>query len=409
MFNPFSLYRHMNPLIFSANRLVRCWALWALLWASGAALAQTRVLINPGDQGEQSRFAVYSGWKAAVEQALRKAAPNSAATAVLSTDATADLQTTRSRIHDVYVAPAHVVGSAVGYGYIPVLSLDRPVQAVLVASVDSGITSLAQAQGKRLGLPTQDSVVTYLLRGEINAANTTIKRHFGPLFQTRYQDALLPCMQLRRCDVVAVERAVYERWLAAGEKLRVIMESRAVPGLSVALRDDGKVNADAFRSALWEALASGSVLTAGEKPVQLKRDEFRYVTTLGYFTPRSLPGAQVVDAAAVAQMLQRGARYIDTRTDIEFKAGHVPGAKLVPYVEKSAKEADYDAALDQFDTAQLGADRGLELIFACNGAECWKSYKASQAALKAGFTKVHWFRGGFPEWREAGQKVATGG
>jgi rhodanese-related sulfurtransferase len=49
------------------------------------------------------------------------------------------------------------------------------------------------------------------------------------------------------------------------------------------------------------------------------------------------------------------------------------------------------------------------LIFACNGAECWKSYKASQAALKAGFTKVHWFRGGFPEWRAAGQKIATGG
>lgn len=377
---------------------------WAAV--SLAAVAQTRVLINPGDQGEQSRFGVYSAWKGAIEQALRKTG-GGAATVQLSTDATADLQTTRSRIHDVYVAPSHVVGSAVRYGYTPVLGLVRPVQAVLVVPADSAITSLAQAQGKRLGLPMQDSVVTYLLRGEINAANSTIKRHFGPLFQTRYQDALLPCLQLRRCDVVVVERAVAERWLAAGEKLRVVMETHSAPGLSVAVRDDSKIGADALRAALTEVLAEGRVPSDGAKTMALKSDDFTHIATLGYFTPRSLGGVQVVDAAAVTQLLQRGARYIDTRTDAEYKAGHVPGAQLVPYVEKSAKDADYDAALDQFDTAQLGSDRNAELIFACNGAECWKSYKASQAAIKAGFTRVHWFRGGFPEWRNAGLKVGT--
>jgi len=400
----------MKYLCLSASLIARRLALLALLGTCLVAQAQTRVLVNPGDQGEQSRFAVYNDWKVAVEQALRKAAPgNTVASVMLSTDATADLQTTRSRIHDVYVAPAHVVGSAVRYGYTPVLGLERSVQAVLVAPAEGAISSLAQAQDKRLGLPMQDSVVTYLLRGEVNAANTTIKRHFGPLFQTRYQDALLPCLQLRRCDVVAVERAVFDRWVAAGEKLRVIMETRTAPGLSVAVRDDSKINVAAFRTALTDALAASAVLNDGSKTVALKGDDFNYVSTLGYFTPRSLGGAQVVDAAAVAQMLQRGARYIDTRTETEFKAGHVPGAKLVPYVEKSAKDADYEASLDQFDTSQLGADRGAELIFACNGAECWKSYKASQAALKAGFTKVHWFRGGFPEWRHTGQKIATAG
>lgn len=383
---------------------VRHGLLLALAGVSLTAAAQTKVLINPGDQGEQSRFAVYSAWKQVVEQALRKAGVASA-TVQLSTDATADLQTTRSRIHELYVAPAHVVGSAVRYGYLPIIGLDRSVQAVLVAPAGSGITSLAQAQGKRLGLPQQDSVVTYLIRGEVNAANTTIKRHFGPLFETRYQDALLPCLQLRRCDLVAVEKAVYERWVAAGEKLAIVMETRTAPGLSVALRSDSKLDAQALRGALGEAMVSSPVFSEMGKALALKADDFSYVSTLGYFTPRSLPGAQVVDVTMVTQLMQRGARYIDTRTEAEFKAGHVPGAQLVPYVEKSPKDADYDAKLDQFDTAQLGSDRGAELIFACNGAECWKSYKASQAALKAGFSKVHWFRGGFPEWRSAGQKV----
>lgn len=396
----------MRPLKRFARGRLRSLLLLAFASASLAAGAQTTVLINPGDQGEQSRFSVFSAWKGVVDQALRKAGSTSAAV-LLSTDATADLQTTRSRIHDVYVAPAHVIGSAVRYGYTPLVGLERPVQAVLVAPAGSSITSLEQAQGKRLGLPQQDSVVTYLIRGEVNAANTSIKRHFGPLFQTRYQDALLPCLQLRRCDVVAVERAVYERWVGAGEKLVVVLETRATPGLSVALRNDSKLSPDALRSALGEALGGSTAMGEAAGARVLKAEDFSYVSTLGYFTPRSLPGAQVVDAAAVVQLLQRGARYIDTRTDAEFKAGHAPGAVLVPYGEKSPKDADYDAKLDQFDVTRLGGDRGAELVFACNGPECWKSYKASRAAIQAGFTKVHWFRGGMPEWRSTGQKIES--
>lgn len=380
-------------------------------WLSGAAMAQSgaglNVLINPGDQGEQSRFAVYSGWKSVLEKALsRDKLPTPSIS--MSTDATADLGVTRSRIPDIFIAPAHVIGSAVRYGYTPVVGLDKPVQAVLAVLKDSPITSLAQASGKKLGLPLQDSVVTYLVRGEVNAANTTVKRHFGSVYETRYQEALLPCLHLRRCDVVAVERTVFDRWVGAGEPVRVVLESKPAPALSVAIKDGVKPGAEALRSALNGA-ASGNLPGAdGAKLADMDVASFAYVSTLGYFTPRALPGATVVDAAKVAQMVQAGARYIDTRTEAEFKAGHVPGAVLVPYVEKSAKDADFNPALDTFPTAQLGADRNAELIFACNGAECWKSYKASMAAVKAGYTKVYWFRGGLPEWRSAGLKVNAG-
>ncbi len=376
------------------------------LWALGAA-AQTSVLINPGDLREQTRIAEYGAWKSALEFALRKAGASGVAVQ-LSNDATRDLQTTRSRMMDVYVAPAHVIGSAVRYGYVPVGGMDRTVQTLLVAPAASGITTLEQAKGKRLGLPLQDSLVTYLFRGEINAANTTIKRHFGRVYETRYQDALLTCLQLRQCDVVAVEKSLFERWVEDGEKLQVLMETRSVPGMSVAVREDSGLNVNALREELAVAMQRERELARVAKPAARQKDDYTSVATLGYFTPRSLPGAQVADAATVTQLLQRGARYIDTRTADEFKAGHVPGAVLVPYVEKSPKDADYDGKLDQFDVGQLGGNKAAELIFACNGAECWKSYKASRAALAAGYTKVYWFRGGFPEWRAAGQKVASG-
>jgi rhodanese-related sulfurtransferase/ABC-type phosphate/phosphonate transport system substrate-binding protein len=362
-----------------------------------------RVLVNPGDSSEQGRVALYSGWKVAVEQALRNKVP--AVHVVLSNDATADLGSTRSGLHDIFIGPAHVVGSAVRYGYKPVLGIGKPAQAVLVAPKDSPIGNLAQAQGKRLGLPLQDSVVTYLVRGEVNAANTTIKRHFASVYDTRYQDALLPCLQLRRCDVVAVEKAVYERWLAAGEPVKAIMESKPVPGLSLAIKDGAKPGAEILQAALADSPQFAALLRGeNAQAVVHTADDYKYVATLGYFTPRLLPGATVVDAKAVAQLLQGGATYVDTRTDAEFKAGHVPGAVLVPYVEKSAKEADFDASLDKFEVSRLGPDKAAALVFACNGAECWKSYKASHAAIKAGYSKVHWFRGGFPEWRSSGMK-----
>lgn len=370
---------------------------------SGTASPPLKVLVNPGDANEHSRVAMFLAWKAAVEQALRKERITNVSIS-LSNDATADLGATRAGTHDIFVAPAHVVGSAVRYGYKPVLGLDRPVQSVLVVPRSSSIQNLTQASGKRLGLPLQDSVVTYLVRGEVNAANTTIKRHFTSVYDTRYQDALLPCLQLHRCDVVAVEKAVYDRWAAAGEPVKVVMESKPVPGLSVAIKDGSKPGVEALQAALGESLAAAGLLRSQAATVAYKPDDFKYVATLGYFTPRTLPGANVVDAKTVAQLMQAGATYIDTRTETEFKAGHVPGAKLVPYVEKSAKEADFNAALDQFDVSKLGGDRNAELVFACNGPECWKSFKATQAAMKAGFTKVHWFRGGLPEWRSSGMK-----
>lgn len=372
--------------------------------AQSAGAGTLRVLVNPGDSSEQSRVAIYTAWKSAVEQALRKQA-FAGMNIVLSNDATADLGATRAGTHDIFIGPAHVVGSAMRYGYQPVVGIDKPIQAVLVAPRESAIGSLAQASGKRLGLPLQDSVVTYLVRGELNAANTTIKRHFASVYDTRYQDALLPCLQVRRCDVVAVEKAVFDRWVAAGEPVKAIMESKPVPGLSVAVKEGARPSAEALMDALREAPQFAQLLRAeNTTAVAQKKDDFKYVATLGYFTPRTLPGADVVDAKTVSQLLQAGAIYVDTRTEAEFKAGHVPGAKLVPYHEKSPKEADFDAALDKFDLAQLGSDRNAKLIFACNGAECWKSFKASQAALKAGYKNVNWFRGGFPEWRTSGMK-----
>jgi rhodanese-related sulfurtransferase len=119
-------------------------------------------------------------------------------------------------------------------------------------------------------------------------------------------------------------------------------------------------------------------------------------------TPNSLAGVKVVSAEETKKMLDAGVPLIDTRVAAEYAEKTIKGAKSVPYREKSAKDVGFDASQDQFDVAKLPADKAAPVVMFCNAGECWKSYKASVAAAKAGYTKVHWFRGGMPEWTAKG-------
>jgi len=119
-------------------------------------------------------------------------------------------------------------------------------------------------------------------------------------------------------------------------------------------------------------------------------------------TPTSLAGVKLVNAGEVKKMLDSGVAVVDTRVAAEYAEKTIKGAKSVPYKEKSAKDAGFDASQDQFDLSKLPGDKAAPVVFFCNAGECWKSYKASVVAQKAGYSKVSWFRGGLPEWVAAG-------
>jgi rhodanese-related sulfurtransferase len=119
-------------------------------------------------------------------------------------------------------------------------------------------------------------------------------------------------------------------------------------------------------------------------------------------TPASLAGVKVVSADEAKKLQDGGVPMIDTRVAAEYAEKTIKGAKSVPYREKSAKDVTFDASQDQFDLSKLPADKNAALVFFCNAGECWKSYKASVVAQKAGYTKINWFRGGVPEWTSKG-------
>lgn len=119
-------------------------------------------------------------------------------------------------------------------------------------------------------------------------------------------------------------------------------------------------------------------------------------------TPATLAGVKTISAEEVKKLMDSGTSVVDTRVAAEFAEKSIKGAISVPYKEKSAKNVGFDASLDQFDLAKLPANKTAPVVFFCNAGECWKSYKASVVAAKAGYTKINWFRGGMPEWSAKG-------
>ena len=76
----------------------------------------------------------------------------------------------------------------------------------------------------------------------------------------------------------------------------------------------------------------------------------------------------------------------------------------MPYHEDSPRVAGGKYLEDGFDVDQVATQK--QVIYYCNGPECWKSYKAAQRTVADGrVAQVYWLRGGLPEWERQGLPV----
>jgi rhodanese-related sulfurtransferase len=395
-------------------RAIRCGlsgVLVSLAFSFGAVaesgVPTDRWLINTGEHGEQDKFTMYPVWTRFVESVSSQAKISSAF--LFSSDTTKDLLATRGGTTAVIVGPAHLVSSALRHGhYLPIGVAGRSMRVVLVTLKTSGIRSFAEAKGKSLGLPSQDAIATYLMRGEVNAAGSSIKQYFSMVYYTYYEGALLNALKFGTVDTVAVEDATFERWLNSGEPVAEVMRTKESPGLAiVAHKSLGKNAIGAMR----EAVSGKSVPVpglAGASFRNLDPAAYEYVSTLGYFTPRLLEGTELVSAKQARELAIRGVAFFDGRTEEEYRTGRPAGARWLPYVERSNKETDYDPSKDELDVSKLPADKNQEIMFSCGGPECWKSYKSAKRAMKEGYKRIYWFRGGIKEWLDTGLPVDKG-
>ena len=364
------------------------------------ALADIKVLVvSEATARKDSHMVSRNGLEASLSKLLGQNV-----TVAVTDDLTDAMRSTRSAGYDVFIAPAQVAASAIAHGHELIGSTASEEQYVLVAN--ARLHSVADIRRERIYLPQQDSIYTYMARGLLTANGLSFKDLRNVEF-ARYPQAGLTAITLNLTEATVIRREDWEAWEADNKgAAKVLATSGAVPGgFSVTI---SKALAPEVRGQMSKWFTS-AVPSNGLKRVahQVDLAHYKKVAELGTFTPTSLPGATVVSAEDVKRLVSQGAVVVDTRTEKEYKAKHLAGARFVPYVEKSLKDVAFDAALDDFSGLK-SLNAAAPTIFMCNGAECWKSYKASRAAIAARFSKVYWYRGGLPDWERSGASVDKG-
>ena len=373
--------------------------LWTLLFFAGSAIADLKIMVavDPSDR-ESMVISVLD-----MQQTLSRIA-GQPVHAVKSQDLGDVMRSTRTGEYDVYIAPAHVAASALAHGYTLVGSTDRDELYQLVAR--PGAKAPADLTGGKIYLTQQDSVAAYMARGMLNEAGQSLKM-FQQVFYRTTSGAGLFAIDAGLVDATVAKKGDYESWVKqSSSKSSVLLSSRAVPGgMSVVVKNSLP---EATRSKLenWLVSPGGTLAGIGKVSYHSELANYKYVAALGNWTPSQLPGVTMVTASEVVALQQKGVPIIDVRLAKEYHEKHIRGAQSIPYAEKSLKDVAFDPALDEWAGPEK-IDKAKPVIFHCNGAECWKSYKAAKVALSKGFTTIYWFRGGFPEWESSGLAVES--
>ncbi|MCB1724308.1 MAG: rhodanese-like domain-containing protein [Chromatiaceae bacterium] len=117
-------------------------------------------------------------------------------------------------------------------------------------------------------------------------------------------------------------------------------------------------------------------------------------TLAAEISPQTVDGAVTVDTAAARALFDQQVAFIDVRKDSDFDAGRIPGAIHLELKHKFS---------DQSLSTEVKKDEPV--VFYCNGESCMRSSDASKLAVSWGFSKVHYYRDGFPAWKSAGNPV----
>ena len=180
------------------------------------------------------------------------------------------------------------------------------------------IASVQALKGKRLYLPQQDSLRSYIARGMLDQARMSLK-DLGKVEFQNTSGAGLIALGLKATDATVAESGEAQKWLAAKPgKGRVLLTSRETPaGLAVLSHKSVAADLQA-KIARWAtspegvlpgqpALAAASV--EGEQKLV-------YLASRGIYTPESLDGVTRVSAQDLAKLVAGSEKpvLLDTRS-----------------------------------------------------------------------------------------------
>ena len=111
-------------------------------------------------------------------------------------------------------------------------------------------------------------------------------------------------------------------------------------------------------------------------------------------SPMTVSGANTIDTPKAKALFDQEVAFLDVRKDSDWDAGRIPGAIHIELKKKLNAESM---------AGEIGKNEPV--VIYCNGPSCMRSSKATAKAVGWGYTKVYYYRDGFPAWKAASYPV----
>ena len=104
--------------------------------------------------------------------------------------------------------------------------------------------------------------------------------------------------------------------------------------------------------------------------------------------PEEVAGATTIDTAEAKRLHDEGALFIDLRRQRERAEGTIPRSRYLE-LRRVFNETQLKAA----------SPEGRALVMFSDGLSCLRAAKGAERAVGWGYSKVYYYRGGFPAWK----------
>ncbi len=109
------------------------------------------------------------------------------------------------------------------------------------------------------------------------------------------------------------------------------------------------------------------------------------------------PQWKVIDASTLRAMMasDKNLPVFNTMSELECLDHRIPGTRCL-----ACEDVENNPSV-------LPPDKERVIVFYCESAGCYRSCRAADAAVKAGYKQVHVLEGGMPSWKQAGYAMET--
>ena len=177
------------------------------------------------------------------------------------------MRASRTVENEVIIAPAHVTASAILHAYQLLATSGQEQIYVLVAK--NSIDSVDKLAGKKLYLPQQDSLRSYVAKGLLTESGVKLSQ-FAKVTYGNTSGGGLVALGFGMADVTIADETQAKEWIAAHPgQARILKATRPVPGgMSMVVRKDFCAT-DCGRLGEWVSSGDGAIPGVGKLRLNL--------------------------------------------------------------------------------------------------------------------------------------------